>query len=313
MPLFYGILFCLGLIFWSFSTVLIERWKSGKWWIMLWRSECPQCHHTLGARELIPLFSYIIQRWKCWNCRSQISTFYPLAELCFSMIFCIMGYISMSFWNMPISWGTWGFLLLWFITGIYTLYDIRYMEIPDQIMVPSIVWYFILIVLWYYSWDLLFDLTTYADYSSYLWDHLWAAISIYSFFYLQILIPGGIYLLRKRKFRLLFELLYSYFLFPFELILSLFRRDKPLPQEDELEIPAWIGGWDLRIALFIGLTLWSAHTLSTLLFAYVIGSIVGISLLMGRRIRNHQIPFWPFLWIGWILSLIFYNRILNFF
>lgn len=32
------------------------------------------------------------------------------------------------------------FLLFFgFVTGVYILYDLRYMEIPDQIMVPAIV------------------------------------------------------------------------------------------------------------------------------------------------------------------------------
>lgn len=29
-------------------------------------------------------------------------------------------------------------LIFGFITGVYILYDIRYMEIPDQIMVPAL-------------------------------------------------------------------------------------------------------------------------------------------------------------------------------
>lgn len=32
----------------------------------------------------------------------------------------------------------WVFLFWTFVTGIYIIYDLRYMEIPDQIMVPAI-------------------------------------------------------------------------------------------------------------------------------------------------------------------------------
>ncbi len=319
---FYVILFLLGLVFWSFSTVLIERWRSGKWWIVLWRSECPKCNHMLWVTELFPVLSYLFQWWRCRNCSAHISPFYPLAELFFALIFCTMGYLSISFWNDPVSWGTSLFLILWFITGIYVFYDIRYMEIPDQIMIPSIVWYIILIILWgiYPSIsDILFDFYTYSDSRSFMIDHFRAAVFIYSFFYLQILIPGGFFLLRKWKTKQFLELLFSYFLFPIELILSFFIKPKNTKDDinndkNEEEIPSWIGWWDLRVAIFIWLTLWSTHTLSTLFFAYIIGSVVGCFLLMTNYgNRNHQVPFWPFLWAGWILSLLLYNTILNFF
>ena len=39
-------------------------------------------------------------------------------------------------------------LLLGFVTGVYMLYDIRYMEIPDQIMVPAI---YVLIAIPFFS------------------------------------------------------------------------------------------------------------------------------------------------------------------
>ncbi len=319
MLTFYILLFILGWVFWSFSSVLIERWKSGKWGIMFWRSECPKCHHILWVHELIPLVSYIFQRWRCSNCTSEISLFYPFAEIFFGLLFTIMGYISISFWNDPVSWETWVFLLLGFITGIYMLYDIRYMEIPDQIMVPSIVWYIILLLLWSNFREYLFDSSTYHDYQSLILDHFYAAVMIYSFFYLQILIPSAFFLLKRKKMKQFIQILYSYFLFPIELIFSFFIRKNTLDPEPEPEeeIPVWIWAWDLRVAIFIWLTLWGIHTLSTLFFAYIIGSIVGWFLLFQNKsnhpTRNHQIPFWPFLWIGWILSLIFYTRILNFF
>ncbi len=312
--LYYIILFLLGTVFGSFSTVLIERWKSGKSWIMMGRSECPKCHHILSVRELFPLFSYLFQWGKCRNCRSHIDFFYPIAELTLGILFSIMWYVSITLWNEPISIQTLIFLMLWFITWVYILNDIRYMEIPDQIMIPWIVGYSILIILGYYFpyfRDFLFDYGTYHDYWSFILDHLYATLLIYSFFFLQILIPGGIYLLRNGRSRDCIELLLSYFLFPIDLIFWWMWRKKETNNDES--IPAWIGWGDLRVALFIGLTLGSIHTLSALFFAYILGSVIGISLMISSRKQWSQIAFWPFLWAGWVLSIYFYFEIFELF
>lgn len=313
MFLYFIFLFLFGTVFGSFSTVLIERWKNGKSGIVTGRSECPRCNHILSARELIPLFSYLLQWGKCHNCKSKISAFYPLTEMIFGIIFLIMGYSSIALGFDPISIQTLILLILGFITGVYILYDARYMEIPDQIMIPWIVWYSILIILWYFIpnfRDIIFDANTYSDYSFLISDHIRAIILIYSFFYLQILIPWGFYLLKMKKHREFLELLFSYFSFPFILIFGKFIKQKD-NQKDDIDIPTWIGGGDLRIAIFIGLTLGSIHTISTLFFAYILWSIIGIALIIKKGKKNSQIAFGPFLGIGWILSILFYSEILN--
>ena len=315
MTLYFWILFILGTVFWSFSTVLIERWKNGKSGIILGRSECPHCHHILSARELFPLLSYIFQWWKCHNCKSTISSFYPIAEGIMWVIFCSMGYANMSLWYHPISVQILLLLVLGFVTWVYMLYDARYMEIPDQIMIPWVLWYIILIILWIFSipiqW-IFFDQGTYQNFSAFAMDHIRASIFIYSFFYLQILIPGWIYLLRHKRSKDFIELLVSYFLFPWDLLFWWIWRKKTMTEEVP-SIPTWVWWGDLRVALLIGLTLWSIHTISTLFFAYIIWSIVGIILMAYSQERKSQIAFWPFLWMGWILSIFFYSEILNIF
>ena len=81
MGLFYFILFIIGLTFGSFASVIIHRLhtKEGGW--VTGRSKCPQCKHVLGVRDLIPLFSYLINRCKCHYCKKKISRLYPLLEL----------------------------------------------------------------------------------------------------------------------------------------------------------------------------------------------------------------------------------------
>jgi hypothetical protein len=75
------------------------------------------------------------------------------------------------------------------------------MEIPDQIIIPGIFIYFILLISALYFDGIrvyLFDIATYSgDIFMYFRDHLIAAWILYSFFYIQILIPGGWYLAKK--------------------------------------------------------------------------------------------------------------------
>jgi hypothetical protein len=79
-------------------------------------------------------------------------------------------------------------LIFIFTTGVYVLYDLKYMEIPDQIMVPVI---YMLLTIPFIS--ILF--TPYTGYTFHTFhiptiDRVFGAIGLYTFFYLQILIPG---------------------------------------------------------------------------------------------------------------------------
>lgn len=310
--------FLFGTIFWSFSTVLIERWHSGKWGIMFGRSECPHCGHRLSMIELIPILSYIFQNGKCHSCKRKISLFYPLAEIIFWILFLIVWIFILRSWMEIISLGSWILFFLAFTTWLYILYDTRYMEIPDQIMIPAIYLYTIILIVWLFipevtTW--IFDFSTYYDIHSLVRDHFIAAASIYTFFYIQILIPGSFFLLKHGKKKEFIDLVLSYLLFPILLPLEFIKKPKKAPseQKEEDEIPTWIGGGDLRIAIFIGITLWSMHSFVALGIAYIIGSFVGIFLLIKWWRKNSQISFWPFLWIGWTLALLFHNEIITIF
>lgn len=304
------------LCFWSFSTVLIDRWNKGKWGILFWRSECPSCHHTLWATELIPLFSYLFQKWECKSCKVRIPLFYPIAEISMMLIFMLTSWISLSLWFMPID-ETWYVLIFWwFITGVYILYDIKFMEIPDQIMVPWIYGTIILLFLWYTGNFSFFDIGTYNDRESFLIDHIVWAVLLYSFLYFQILIPWGFHFIKKGDWKNLISLLMSYFLFPILLLIDFFRKQKMKSDSSE-PIPSWVWGWDLRIALFIWLTLGSIHGIVAFVISYLIGSVVGIIFIINKALRwekkiSSEIPFWPFLWVWWFLSLLFYSDILSY-
>ncbi|MEE9240469.1 MAG: prepilin peptidase [bacterium] len=50
------------------------------------RSKCPHCGETLTAGQLIPLWSYILQKGRCVHCREQIQWSYPLVELAAALL-----------------------------------------------------------------------------------------------------------------------------------------------------------------------------------------------------------------------------------
>ena len=92
-----------GLVFWSFGSVIFyrlwdrptkETWK----WFLVWRSECPHCHHQLKVRNLIPIFSYLFQWWKCEYCKSKISWFYPFLEISTVCIFLVIFFVLSKYW-----------------------------------------------------------------------------------------------------------------------------------------------------------------------------------------------------------------------
>ena len=312
------ILFLFWTCFWSFSTVLVERWHSGKSWIMTGRSECPKCNHILSFSELFPIFSYIFQGGKCKNCKSKISLFYPITEMFMGIVFVICWWIwnNLGFTPLDLMW--WLFIILGFITGVYMLYDIKYMEIPDQIMIPGIIAILLIFILGYFfdSWNFYFDVNTYSTYQAFFTDHMRAAVFLYTFFFLQILIPGGYYFLKKWQWKNFWFLLLQYFTFPIALIIDYFEKSEEIHEEDPM-IPTWMWGGDLRVALFIGLTLGTIHTFIAVICWYIIGSLYGIYTLIQKKIQNKPgsslIPFWPFLWLGWFLALSFHSVILKFF
>lgn len=81
------ILFFIGSCFGSFLSVVINRSLEGKKGIITGRSACPHCHHQLKFWNLIPIFSWLIQKGKCSFCHKKISPIYPALELSSGLLF----------------------------------------------------------------------------------------------------------------------------------------------------------------------------------------------------------------------------------
>lgn len=75
-----------GLVMGSFLNCLAYRMAHGGS-LLHGRSACPNCGHSLTARDLVPLASWLIQKRRCRYCQAAISARYPAVEfftaLCF--------------------------------------------------------------------------------------------------------------------------------------------------------------------------------------------------------------------------------------
>jgi leader peptidase (prepilin peptidase)/N-methyltransferase len=115
--------FLFGLIVGSFLNVVIYRYNTGM--TLGGRSMCFSCGKTLQWYELFPLFSFVVQRGKCWKCKSHISWQYPLVEFITGLLFLgsyIVAENIVHFIYLLISMS----LLM-----VISVYDFRHKIIPD--------------------------------------------------------------------------------------------------------------------------------------------------------------------------------------
>jgi len=64
----------------SFLGTLALRLPAGEP-VVLARSQCPHCKHTLTPIELVPLASWLVQRGRCRACGAAIGAYYPAMEI----------------------------------------------------------------------------------------------------------------------------------------------------------------------------------------------------------------------------------------
>ncbi len=74
-----------GAVFGSFLNCLAWRLTHGES-VLKGRSHCHNCGTTLGALDLIPVFSWLFLRGKCGYCKKKISVRYPLSEIILALL-----------------------------------------------------------------------------------------------------------------------------------------------------------------------------------------------------------------------------------
>ena len=99
---------CLG----SFLNVVAHRSIQGRSWTGSERSACESCGHVLGAAELIPVFSWLIQRGRCRHCGAKISARYVVVEImCAALAVMIVYRLGMTWAALIAGVGTCGLVL----------------------------------------------------------------------------------------------------------------------------------------------------------------------------------------------------------
>src|SRR5207244_1540741 len=64
----------------SFLSVLITRLPRHED-VVLQASHCPNCNHSLGVRDLVPVASFVMTGGACRHCSAPISNLYPAIEI----------------------------------------------------------------------------------------------------------------------------------------------------------------------------------------------------------------------------------------
>lgn len=80
-----------GAVLGSFLDCAASRWAAGDPHPFAGRSRCASCGHTLGARDLVPVFSFLLRRGRCRYCGGAIPPECLWAELTGAAAFACLG------------------------------------------------------------------------------------------------------------------------------------------------------------------------------------------------------------------------------
>jgi prepilin signal peptidase PulO-like enzyme (type II secretory pathway) len=124
------------------------------------RSMCPDCHHTLAAKDLVPILSWVSLRGKCRYCHEAIAWQYPLVEVATGILFAL----SYATWPMSLHGvGLFQFVLWLVFLVIFmalAIYDLHWFLLPDKLVLPLTVLAVVEVIvsaLWLHSWAALWQ------------------------------------------------------------------------------------------------------------------------------------------------------------
>lgn len=134
LPLWYWATLAgvFGLLIGSFLNVVIYRVPAGE--SLMGRSHCPKCNHMIRGWDNVPVFSWIILRAKCRDCKQPISWRYPVIEATHAAAW--VGIVLAFQYNtilIPI--------LLFFVSVTFalTMIDFDTMRLPNSITYPAFI------------------------------------------------------------------------------------------------------------------------------------------------------------------------------
>ena len=156
VEIIFGVFFFIfGTLIGSFLNVVILRHNTGK--NLKGRSKCQSCGKVLKPMELVPVFSFLIQKGACSVCKSKISMQYPMVEFLTGVLFLMVFLTYTSIIEAIFS------LIVISLLIIVAVYDFRHGIIPNTF----VYWFVSLSVL-----ALFFDLNTFSFVNPDMWSLL---------------------------------------------------------------------------------------------------------------------------------------------
>ncbi len=136
------LLFFFGLFAGSFLLVLADRLPRGES-VLKGRSHCDSCQKTLEWYELIPVFSFVIQKGQCRKCKITLSKWYLTSEVLTGLIFGLTAFIfkDMNLFIMSVI------ILIVSLQISIAIADWRYGLIPFPLIMSSIILTFVYLLL----------------------------------------------------------------------------------------------------------------------------------------------------------------------
>lgn len=249
------------------------------------RSYCDACKKTLRWFELIPILSYLIQRGKCWRCKTKIAFEYFLIELIsgavFTLIFWRLNHF-LFFKTLSGSWIFFAILIFWWLVTVTILavcvFDFKYYLIPDF---------------------LLYALTG-----------LGVMIQVFYFFVFDYLLKIGLpnQLFFSGELHYLFGSLNRFLSLGIGILVALFVFGLAY----FLSFGRGMGLGDVFLAFGLALILGWPDILVLIFLSFLIGSSLSLFLIFFKRKGMKDIvPFAPFLGLGLLVLFLFGDKIVQ--
>ncbi len=283
--LLYILVFVSGLFFGSFLNLVSDRVTKGKS-VLFGRSQCDHCKKPLGAKNLIPVVSYILQRGKCAKCHKKISFYYPFSEILTGLAF--VGAAVSARITVLVNVSTiFTFIYLLGVASFFIillLTDMKERVIPNKIIYPAIIFVFSFLILSAVIYFYMYYIQLKADtFGQYLLDAGIMKVQI-----LNSLVSLGILILSS-------------------LVISAF-----------FAFLVWItkgrgmGAGDIRLGFLIGLFNGYPFNFIAIFLGFVLGALVSLVLVvLKKKTMKDTIAFGPFLILGSVVAMIWGSLILQ--
>lgn len=141
----YGLIFIIGTLFGSFSTLAVYRIPIGED-IIYKHSFCPNCGAKLKFKDLIPVISYIALGGKCAYCKQKIRIRYFLLEILSGIVFLLFALsLKANIFNINTNLVIYFLLSLLYIVSLFIIagIDKERIQIQKGVLIFGIILSFI--------------------------------------------------------------------------------------------------------------------------------------------------------------------------